>query len=302
MITNIAQILGFASDTKLLIIHADDFGMCHSVNRAIATTLEEGTVSSASIMVPCPAFAEAAEWAAQNAEYDIGIHSTLISEQQDYKWGPVAAGHPGSDLVDERGYFWPANDLLRASADTIAAEIHAQITLALRSGITPTHLDSHTFSIARPEYAGAYARLGRRFGMPFLINSHWYSYCPADEPGASQDVVVDNLFLARRKLSLSALEDYYLWVLRNLKAGLNQLIVHPGFDETELRAITKSREAYGAAWRQRDFEIVRSRKFKSALRENNIQVIHWGLIKSTMEVRRCERMGSEQTHENVSAR
>lgn len=82
---NIAQLLGYPSGSKLLIIHADDVGMCHSVNRATFIALEEGAISSASVMVPCPAFAEAAEIAAQHPQYDIGIHSTLISEHEDFK-------------------------------------------------------------------------------------------------------------------------------------------------------------------------------------------------------------------------
>src|SRR5204862_8277843 len=119
LVTDIAQLLGYSSHSKLLIIHADDLGMCHSVNRATFIAREEGAVSSASVMVPCPAFAEVVEWAAQRPAYDIGIHSTLICEHQDYKWGPVTKNHRGPEMVDEKGYFWPRNDLLRASPQEI---------------------------------------------------------------------------------------------------------------------------------------------------------------------------------------
>jgi chitin disaccharide deacetylase len=276
------RVPGFPPNCRLLIIHADDFGMCRSVNRAIIDALEEGTVSSASIMVPCPAFSEAAKWVAENPGYDIGVHSTLISEQQDYKWGPVATEH-GPGMVDQEGHFWPSNHQLQASPEEVEREITVQIISARESGITPTHLDSHTFSIARPEYVDAYAKSGRRFGIPFLINKQFHFLCPAYGPETAEDVVIDELLMAGRKLAPGDLEDYYLSALRNVKAGLNQLIVHPGFDDAELRSITRERVAYGAAWRQRDFEIIRSLKFRSALKENGIHVIHWGTIKMAME-------------------
>jgi hypothetical protein len=71
--------------------------------------------------------------------------------------------------------------------------------------------------------------------------------------------------------------------LGEVKPGLTELIVHPAFDDAEMRAIYKEREAYGAAWRQQDFEVMRSAKFKSALHEQGIQVVHWGMIRSAIQ-------------------
>jgi predicted glycoside hydrolase/deacetylase ChbG (UPF0249 family) len=278
-VKNIRQSPGYSTTAKLLIIHADDLGMCRSVNHATLAALEEGTVSSASVMVPCPAFAEAAERVARHPEYDIGIHSTLISEWKGCKWGPISNGQRGTGLADESRHFWPRNAFLRASPQEIEDEIFAQITLAKQAGVDPTHLDSHTFSVARPEYIATYINLGRRFGLPFLIDSYWHSYAQhQDAQAAENDVVVDEILQANAELPISSLEDYYLTVLRELKPGLSQIIVHLGFDDPELRTITQDQEAFGAAWRQRDFEILSSNKFKSALRENDIQIINWRMI------------------------
>lgn len=290
-VSKVAQLLGLSSDAKLLIIHADDLGMCRSVNRATFIALQEGAVSSASAMVPCPAFPEVAQFGKEHPECDIGIHSTLISEHPGYKWGPVSAGHHGPEMVDKQGYFWPKNDLLKASANEISEEISAQITLAQQLGLSPTHLDSHCFAVARPEYIPAYVQTARRFGLPFLITEHWHAYCPPEDRSAAEDVIVDDVFQAGN-MAPASLEDYYFSVLPEVKPGLSELIVHLAFDDPELRSIYEEREPYGAAWRQRDFEVMRSPKFRSAVREHDIQVIHWGMIRSAMQSERDSRSGS----------
>lgn len=239
-------------------------------------------------MVPCPCFAEAAEWAALHPAYDIGIHSTLISEWEDYRWGPISKKPNSRGLVDDNGHFWSRNSLLHASPEEIQDEISAQITLAKEAGIDPTHVDSHMLSVARPDYITAYIKSARKFALPFLIDEYWHSYSSPENPETAADIVVDNLFQLHSKLSIDSLEECYVSVLRELKSGLNQLIVHPGFDDDELQGITENSQAYGAAWRQRDFEIVMSDRFNSALRENEIQLVNWRTIKSAI----CRRTSS----------
>src|ERR1700694_5200395 len=60
--------LGYPRDAKLLIVHADDLGMAHSVNMASIKGLESGLVSSASIMIPCSWLPEIAAYARTHPE------------------------------------------------------------------------------------------------------------------------------------------------------------------------------------------------------------------------------------------
>jgi len=73
-----------------LILHADDFGLCASVNRATIAALESESITSASIMAPCEYFEPAANYAALHPEMDIGFHLTVTSELSATRWGSVA--------------------------------------------------------------------------------------------------------------------------------------------------------------------------------------------------------------------
>src|SRR5215831_11157903 len=101
----LAEKLGYAKDARLLIVHADDVGETHSVNAATFEALEKGYVNSASLMVPCPWFPEAAEFAKEHLHADLGLHLTVTSERVYYRWGPVAPPEQVASLVDLNGYF-----------------------------------------------------------------------------------------------------------------------------------------------------------------------------------------------------
>ena len=85
-----AERLGYPPGRRVLIVHADDVGMCYEANEATQQYLESGRIQSASVMVPCPWFPAFAKWYAEHPEHDVGLHLTLTSEWRIYRWGPVS--------------------------------------------------------------------------------------------------------------------------------------------------------------------------------------------------------------------
>src|SRR2546423_2686771 len=131
-----------SAQEKLLIVHADDLGMAHSVDAAAIKGLESGLITSASIMVPCPWLPEIAAYARAHPNADLGLHLTLTSEWKSFRWRPLT---PLASLVDSEGFFNATESEAAARIDPkdAEAEVRAQIARAKAVGIHPTHLDSH---------------------------------------------------------------------------------------------------------------------------------------------------------------
>src|SRR5437763_15706972 len=101
---NIAERLGYPADSKLLIVHADDLAVAHSVDTASFDALNKNAVTSASIMVPCAWLTEVASYAKDHPDVDFGLHLTLTSEWKVYRWGPVESKDKVPSLLDSAGY------------------------------------------------------------------------------------------------------------------------------------------------------------------------------------------------------
>src|SRR5450759_1537372 len=101
----IAERLGYPPDAKLLILHADDLAFAHSVDVATFDALDKGAISSASVMVPSPWITEVAAYAKAHPNADLGLHLTLTSDWETYRWGSVEAPDKVPSLLDSAGTF-----------------------------------------------------------------------------------------------------------------------------------------------------------------------------------------------------
>jgi len=283
---NLAQKLGFSKDAKLLIIHADDAGLSHSENMATIQSLENGIVNSYSIMVPCPWSYEMALFAKSNPQFDNGIHLTLTCEWENYKFGPVLPIKEVPSLVDENGHFYKKREQLRnnASVDDIKKELEAQIEKAISFGLKPTHIDSHMYSVgASPEFFDIYRDLGKKYKLPIMI-----SHQLMEMVGLNPNLNINEGDLTIKKAHYGIFEyfesgklgDYYSTFFKDVVSGLNIVLIHPAFDDNEMKGITVNHPNFGAEWRQIDFESFINQNNKAKIKEYNIELITWNDIRN----------------------
>ena len=273
----LAERLGHPAGTKLLILHADDLGVAHSVDAASLDALARGAVSSASIMMPTPWVTEVAAWAKAHPEADLGLHLTLTSEWETYRWGSVAPRDSVPTLLDSVGTFPKDVEPVakRAALAEVERELRAQIERALASGIRPTHLDSHMGALfATPELMATYAKVARAYGLPFLALRGDPSSPPHTTLGPNE-VALDAVVIAGDDVPRDKWKAFYLNAIATLKPGLTEMIVHLGHDDAELQAVMIGHEPYGSAWRQRDYDVVTSEEFRKALKDNGVVVVTW---------------------------
>lgn len=276
---NIAERLGHPKDTKLLIIHADDIGVAHSVNAATIAAFEKKGISSGSIMVPCPWFPEIAVYARNHPDVDLGIHITLTAEWKNYKWGGVMSSKEIPSLLNKEGYFYSSvQDFVKnAKPAEVELEVRAQIDRAIAFGIKPTHLDSHMGSLfASPELFKLFQKIGKDYKMPVLIPMNMIQRAPQMaslvEPGQA---VVNQLFSLSVSIPSEQWNPTYNKFIESITPGLNEILVHLAFDNEEMQAVTIDHPDFGSAWRQMDYNFVISEELKSLLKKRNITLVTW---------------------------
>jgi chitin disaccharide deacetylase len=264
--------LGYPADARLLIVNADDFGLCYAINAAITGTLQAGLVRSTTVMVPCPWALHAMRWLSDHPEYPFGVHLTAISDPADYRWGPVTSAERVPSLTDRAGYFYrfdrmPAL-LAQLELDQLETEFRAQIEAVLAAGLRPTHLDWHALRIGgRADISDLLIRLAKEYGVALRVRGRaWIEQVQGQGlPCADYD------FLDSYLLDPAQKAGRYAELLHELPAGLSEWAVHPGLDSGELLAI----EPEGQHERQADFDFWNSQEAHHMVRQEGIVLLDY---------------------------
>ncbi len=285
--------LGFAADARVAIIHTDDIGMCQASVAAFADLWDFGLISSGAVMVPCPWFLKAAEYARAHPQADLGVHITLTSEWHSYRWGPISTRDPQSGMIDEEGYFYhqtqPARD--HGDPECVQREIEAQVQRAIAMGMRPTHMDTHMGVVASPKFMRGYVTTALKYRLPAMVfrmdEGSWMA------EGLNQEMArmammlcgcleslgmplldhISRLYLERPDNCL----DQAKAAFAALQPGITHFILHPSIDTPELREITPD-------WRARvaNYETFLSEDLRRYVQSIGVSVIGYRQLQNLM--------------------
>jgi len=233
--SRLAERLGYPADAKLLVLHADELGLCHAVNIGAYTSLRAGIATSASLMIPSP-WARAA--AATYRGDDIGVRLTVNAEHDHYRWGPIT---PSPSLLDGDGGFPRTIDDLweHGDVDEIRRECRAQIERAILWGFDVSHLDAHLGAVMlRPEFFDVYLELAVEFCLPIRLpnqSEELRTGFPFRKLAAEEGIVVPDRLIASVTMGDEA---SLLQAVTAIEPGVTELSMLPAVDTPELRAVT----------------------------------------------------------------
>jgi predicted glycoside hydrolase/deacetylase ChbG (UPF0249 family) len=281
-----AAALGLLPDERAIILHADDVGMCHATIPAFRELAESGSLSSASVMVPCPWFGEVARYCKKNPAVDVGVHLTLTSEWAGYRWAAISTVDVRSGLVDEGGFLHSLRSqaLKCASPEAVYVEMRAQLTRARAAGIDVTHLDAHMFTALGHPLTEGYLRLGIEESLPSLAwreGTVGIENVPEITAAIRRAETRGLLTLDRVKLLPSGephrREHQFRAIIDGLPPGLTHLLIHPSIDTPELRQIVP-------AWRERvaDYEFFRGKGAIQYLERAGVRVVGYRALRDAL--------------------
>jgi predicted glycoside hydrolase/deacetylase ChbG (UPF0249 family) len=287
------QRLGFSQNERVVIIHADDFGMCQATLPAIDDLFAAGLLTSTALMVPCPWFLAAAEYCRRVPEADVGVHITLTSEWNGYRWGPLSNRDTSTGLLDREGFFPRGTNELwdQAEPRAVATELRAQLDHALMAGVDVTHIDSHMGAVFDMKFIGSYLALATDYGLPAMlprvsVDGLRARKLPDDQIDAmmAQQALMEangiplvDAIVGMPLDRYSDRVDEARRLLDSVPAGLTHFILHPAMDTPELRHIAPDWQA-----RVADYEAFTSRELSEFVRERGIHLVGYRELRDSM--------------------
>lgn len=261
---NWAEKLGFPKGKKVIMLHADDVGMCEEANIATEYYLKNNFIQSAAIMVPCPNADEFIEWAKANPTKDVGLHLTLTSEWRDHRWSTITDPAEVPGLIDPDGKMWHhvPDVVAHASADEVEKEIRAQIDKSLRMGLKPSHIDTHMGTLyGDKEYIKRFYKVAQEYGIPANVLDLSDSLI-VKRLRAKEYPIDDSIIALTETYTLPKLDKFtsapngesyedkiqkFKDLIKSLNPGLTEIIFHPSVESEKLKTIAYS-------WQQRIWE------------------------------------------------
>lgn len=281
--------VGFTPSPIRLIINADDFGISRGVNIGIIEAAVAEVVTSASMIVNLPAFADALDSAALCPTLSLGLHLNLTV-------GRPLTRAPSLTRHDTGEFFTLPVLVARATLgllDTsdIARECLAQIDRMTDAGFPPTHLDSHRHVHVHPAIFAVVARAAAARGIfqvripceSLRVNAgDWRAtlkktglmICAGLSSGtAAADRAVDFVGVSLHGGKSFATRLFAL--IPQLQAGTTELMTHPGYADASLA----EHDSYTLE-RVTELRALTSREFRDLLARSGVTLTSFGQRRS----------------------
>lgn len=277
MAASAARGQGLVMRPKRIVVSAVDVGMASSINRAAFAAVDRGTVSSVSVMVVGDAFNEAVALIRQHPGLDVGVHLVVSAEWPNARWRPILPCAVVPTLCEADGALRRRFDPVTTAPRELEQEIRAQLILVRSAGLTVTHIDVHKNALygTGGRYADVLASVARDEKLPIVLAragaTEWGTLAVLfrDPP------VLDGWTTITPVETPARWFRWYELAIRGAPAGTSEIVVHPGYDDAGLRALTEGPEAWGAAWRQRDLDVLLGDDFTRELAEREVQLVGW---------------------------
>jgi len=273
-VPSLAEQLGYSKTDKVLILNADDFGMCFSENRGTEKVLDFGIFQSATMMIPCPWALDAVDFIKRRNLTNVGAHLALTSEWGRYRWRPVS-NYQNSSLVDQRNYMWPSTEEVEkhAKINDVITELHAQLNLAKKWGVELSHYDSHMGSLyglssLRFELLAAALAASYEHGLPFRLPYLPPQLTPFREMGFA---ILDNLIFNQKVPSeFEETKRFYMNLIKSLNPGVTEMFIHAAIETDELKSVTNS-------WKTRvsEMRVFCDEEVRQLIKDQNITIINY---------------------------
>lgn len=260
--------LGLGDEATVVIITADELGLCHAANRGVEEATSVGIATSASLLVPAPWAKEAA---ARHRGGDVGVSLAITAEHALLRYGPVTVAP--SLLGGDGGFAGSADDALdHADLDEVRRECRAQLERAILLGFDVTHLASHDAAlVTRPEFFDVLLELAMEYRLPMRLLSGPRAEglgFPARSLAHQEGVIVPDEVIDTTGSSLRACLPE---ILATIGPGVTEVITRPAIDSEELRAFAADADA-----RVDDLRLMaREASARSQLRSAGATLIGW---------------------------
>lgn len=274
---SLVEALGYAAETRLLILSADQLGSTHAATAGGLSALRDGVATTGTVMMPGPWSRHAIDRITTNE--DLGVHLTLNAELDCFRWGPLT--NAPSLLDGDGGFPRTLADLWdHADPDEVRRECRAQLERATLWGLDATHLSTHLSALQqRPEFFDVLLDIAVEANLPLRLEgpaAQATAGFPFRDLAHEAGVVTPDHF----RLVRGGAKSHLMAVLDDLSPGVTVVAFEPAIAAEEIRAIDPT-----AIARMNDLAVLTDNALPARIAKSGAQLIGFAALRELQRSR-----------------